>query len=159
MNFRFASLPAVMSLVVLTGCGTIDVTPAGSTTRAVAGTIRGDVPLPAGAEIVVRVIETANRAAASVGAEIPVGDRAPPVPVAAQRVLAEQTQTLAAATNEPVPFRIEFEADDATLRRGLNIDARVSTAGRVRFRTVNAHVLTLGSVPFPHEVLVEAVTR
>ena len=57
------------------------------------------------------------------------------------------------------PFRIEYRADDSLMRHGLNIDARISFGGRVRFRTGNAHVLTLGNATFPHEVWVEPAAR
>lgn len=145
----------LVGLLGAAGCGTLDVATTSNPHRVVTGTIRGDVPLPAGAEVLVRVVDTPNRPAVRPNSDLPVPDRAaPPIP---ERVLGQQAQTLPAATHEPVPFRVEFEADDATLRRGLNIDVRVSSGPRVRFRTVRAHVLTLAASPYPQEVLVESV--
>lgn len=155
MNVRIWPVLGLAALLVGAGCGTLDLATTSNPRRVVTGTIRGDVPLPGGAEIVVRVIDTAGRPASRPGSDLPVADRAAP-PIA-ERVLGQQVQPLAAATHEPVPFRVEFEADDATLRRGLNIDVRVSTGLRVRFRTVRAHVLTLASSQYPQEILVQAV--
>ena len=74
-------------------------------------------------------------------------------------MLGEQTQTLGAPTDRPVPFRIEYQASDNVLRHGVNVDARISYGGKVRFRTVQAHLMTLASSPFAHEVAVEPVAR
>ncbi len=82
-----------------------------------------------------------------------------PIAPAVERVLGEYTQTLATGTSDPVPFRIEYSAEDAVLRRGLNVEVRVSFGGKLRFRTVNAHVVTLASSPFNQTVNVEAVAR
>jgi uncharacterized lipoprotein YbaY len=76
---------------------------------------------------------------------------------AVPEVLAEQT--VKGAKGNSVPFRIEFTADDELMRHGLNLDARISFAGKVRFRTAVAHALTLGNVDVPHQVLVELASR
>jgi uncharacterized lipoprotein YbaY len=52
----------------------------------------------------------------------------------------------------PVPFRIEFSADDALLRRGVNLEARISVAGRLRYTTTLAHPLTLANAGDSHVV-------
>jgi uncharacterized lipoprotein YbaY len=39
----------------------------------------------------------------------------------------------------------------------VNIDARISVGGKLRFRTINAHVVTLSSAPYPQEVAVQPV--
>ncbi len=72
-------------------------------------------------------------------------------------VLGEQTIT--EAKNWPVGFRIEYRAEDALLRRGVNVEARVSAGGKLRFQTVSGHVVTLGNASATHEVVVEALRR
>ena len=67
--------------------------------------------------------------------------------------------TLTAGTAEPVSFRIEYTADDAMLRRGLNVEARVSFGGKLRYRTINAHVVTLASSAYRQDVAVQPVAR
>lgn len=155
MNTRLLALVAAWGMLGA-GCGTLDVTGPQEVARVVTGTVRAERPLPAGTEIVVRVIESGVRLPRS-SPDLPVGDRALTAAVATERMLAEHVQTLAAATGEPVPFRLAFEAADETLRRGLNLDARVAIGGRVRFRSIRAHVVTLASAPFPQEVAVQAV--
>ena len=62
-----------------------------------------------------------------------------------------------AAARDAVPYRIEFQADDALLRHGVNLDARISYDGRVRYRMLDARALTLSSVRFPQEIAVQPV--
>lgn len=82
---------------------------------------------------------------------------APSVAGGPPTVLGEQT--IDAPAGWPVAFRVEYRADDATLRRGVNLDARVSAGGRLRFQTVNRHVVTEGNTSSPHEVAVEPLRR
>lgn len=151
-------LPAGVALFALfaAGCGHIDTTPAGDPDRVLTGAVRFDATLPAGAEVVVRVIAPPSseplRAAAN---DLPLGAR--PTMQRAERVLGEHRQTLGSGTMQPVPFEIEYHAEDAALRRGLNVEARISIGGKVRYRTINAHVLTLTSAPFKQDVSVQRV--
>ena len=155
----FFFFAACATLVVVAGCANVEVAPEGDPHRTLHGTVefRADVALPADAIVVVRVVDPAGfeqmRSAAS--KDLPLGDRAKPEPV--PQVLAEQT--IAAPKGNSVPFSIEFTADDSLLRHGLNIDARISSGGKVRFRTANAHVVTLGNVEYPHAVWVEPAAR
>ena len=143
-------------LFAVAGCAHLDVTPEGSPDRVLNGTVNVRATLPAGAQILVRVVDISNRELGRpANSDLSRADRPRPVPV--ERVLGEQTLTLSAATNEPVPFRVEYRADDALLRHGLNVEARISVDGKLRHRSVNAHVLTLASSPFPHEVVVDPV--
>ena len=154
--------PAALGALLLaaTACSHLDLTPESDPDRIVNGTInlRADVVLPPDAVVVVRVIDPAGigqmRAAANL--DVPTVARTAPAP-AAEQVLGEQT--IPAAKGPAIPFRIEYRADDSLMRHGLNIDARISFGGRVRFRTGNAHVLTLGNATFPHEVWVEPAAR
>jgi uncharacterized lipoprotein YbaY len=155
-------LPPLLSLIAaglsfaLAGCSHLDLAPEGNPNRVLNGTVTFTGGLPTGAEVSVRVLDSSPRDfGPRTNSELPLGDRA--TPVAADRMVGEQVQTLAAPTIEPVPFRLEYLATDAMLRHGLNVEARISYGGRVRFRTIQAHVLTLASAPFRHDVVVDAV--
>jgi uncharacterized lipoprotein YbaY len=140
--------------LVVAGCEAVDLTPAGNPERVLTGGVRAPAALPAGAEVVVRVVDTTMTAPpTTMKNDLPIADRGRPVP--AERILGEYRQKLMAGTIDPVPFKIEYHAEDSELRRGLNVDVRVTFDGRVRYRTISAHVLTLGSAPYPQEVLVQ----
>jgi uncharacterized lipoprotein YbaY len=139
------------------GCQSLDLTPETDPERVVAGTVSmaADEVFPPDAVLVVRVIDSASieRAKPLTGAEPPVVDRNPPTKV--DRVVGEQV--IRAPGTKPIPFRVEFRADDAAMRRGLNIEARISIAGKVRYRTLSGHLVTLSSVLTPQEIVVEPV--
>ena len=158
MKTRIFPLTAALGILVLSaGCGHLDVAPESSPNRVLNGTLTTGVALPAGAEIMVRMVaRTGAEPVRPAGGDLPVASRPGQ---ATERILGEHVQTLAAAAGEPVPFRIEYEADDAMVRRGLNLEARVFYGGRVRFRTVNAHVVTLSSAPYRQDLTVQAVDR
>jgi uncharacterized lipoprotein YbaY len=160
LRCRFVALLAVV--LVTAGCGSLDVAGGGNPDRVLTGTIGAGVALPEGSEVVVRLMATPT----AVDSVRPVNNNDAPVTrpsdstgATLDRVLGEHSQKLTAGTMEPVPFRIEYQADDATLRRGLTIEARVSYGGKLRFRTVNAHVLTLASSAFRQDVNVQPVER
>jgi uncharacterized lipoprotein YbaY len=113
--------------------------------------------LPPDAVVVVRVVDQAGTELMRTvsNKDLPLGDRAKPEPV--PQVLGEQTIT--SAKGGSIPFHIEFVADDSLLRHGVNIDARISVGGKIRFRTAVAHVITLGNVEYPHAVWLEAASR
>jgi uncharacterized lipoprotein YbaY len=118
----------------------------------VSGTISAPAALPAGAEIVVRIIDILPPDEFS-RANLPLGDRGALPPI--ERVLGEHRQTLPGMATDPVPFRIEFSAEDSRLRQGLNLDVRITHDGRVRYRTISAHLLTPASAPYPQHVTVQ----
>ena len=158
MNLRFfRTWPAgaLFAAWLLAGCASIDTTPMGRPDRVLTGTVAPSGPLPAGTEILVRLVAPPAAVARAPGADRPAG--ALPAWEGGERVLGESRQTLAQGSSQPVPFRLEYHADDAQLRRGLSVDVRVSEGGRVRFRTIQAHVLTLASSPYPQEVRVQPV--
>jgi hypothetical protein len=146
---------AVIALVAGAGCSTIDVALPGDSDRVLRGTVNVPSTLPSGTEILIRLVDPeATAVAVPVGREgLPLGDRGR-LP-AVERVLGEHRQTLEAMTTEPVPFALEYRAHDDELRHGLNLDVRISYSGRVRFRTISAHVVTLASSPFPQLVAVQ----
>lgn len=156
MNTRFLAAASLV-LLLATGCGHLDLARTSDPDRVVNGTVSFNRPVPAGAELVVRIIESTSNQPGPANLELAVGDRGRPAPV--ERVLGEQVQRLPTGAGEPVTFRVEFQADDALLRRGVNLEARVSHGGRVRFRTLNAHVVTLASHAYRHDITVESIDR
>lgn len=139
------------------GCSHVDLAPESNRARVISGNLNTGVALPAGAEVMVRIVASGGSGPARpAGAELPIARQAP---AAGETILGEQVQTLAAPANGSVPFRIELDAEDAVLRRGVNLVARIFYGGRVRFRTINAHVVTLNSAHFPQTVTLQAADR
>jgi hypothetical protein len=146
----FPALIVFGTLLLLAGCGHVDLTAEGSRSRQLRGTLLIGQPLPVGAEILVRLVAPPGGApTALAGAGSPMTRPGP----------ASADQILTAPANDGMPFEIDFAAEDALLRRGLNLEARVYFNGRVRFRTVNAHVVTANSVHFPQGLPLQAVDR
>jgi len=151
-------LPACCALVLLflAGCASLDMTPAGNPNRMLRGAVDVGIPLPAGTEVTLRLL-------AVPGAETgrPAGSDLPIAPTqgtaATERVVATHSFALRAPSRESLEFAFEYEADDALLRRGLMLDVRISHGGKLRYRTVTAHVVTLSSSPFPQRVQVQAL--
>ena len=137
---RLLALPALAAALALSACGHLDVSPEDSPLRVLTGQVElGDaMALPADTTVTVRVVDMT---AAGM----------PP------QVLGSQTITNPGAA--PVAFRVEYTADDETLRRGLNIEARVSFGGRVRYYNVNRYAVTLGNASDPHRVTVTPAGR
>ena len=154
-----SGLALCAALVAAAGCAHIEVVPESDPHRTVHGTVefRADVTLPPDAVVVVRVLDTAgvDQQRSAANRDLPLGDRAKPEFV--PEVLAEKTIT--GLKGNSVPFQIEFLADDRLLQHGLNLDARISSGGKVRFRTANAHAVTLGNIEYAHTVWVELSAR
>lgn len=149
----------ISAFLFAAGCGHVDLTPEASRSRVLNGTLNVGQALPVGTEILVRIIAPAGGTPAPSAAPsggIPV---IRPTAAGSERILGEFVKTLTVAAGEAVPFQIDFDADDALLRRGVNLDARVFFNGRVRFRTVNAHAVTVNSVHFPQTLMLQAVDR
>jgi hypothetical protein len=150
-------LAALGALSLGAGCGHVDVSPEANRSRVLAGTVNVGQALPAGSEILVRIVVPAGgNMTVKTGSDIPV---VRPNLTGGEQILGEFVQTLAAPAGEAVPFKIEFDAEDALLRRGVNLEARVYFNGRVRFRTVNAHAVTVNSAHFPQTLFLQAVAR
>jgi len=92
--------------------------------------------LPTDAVITVRVVDASN----------------PGMP---PEVLGSQTIKNPGAA--PIGFRVEYRAEDEVLRRGLNIEARVSIGGRVRYYNLSRYAVTLGNASDPHRIYVNPV--
>lgn len=152
---RLASILACALLALFSGCGHVDLTPESNPDRIVTGTVnvRMDLLPPPDSEVVVRLVEPSELTAAPTAASngLVIGERG----TRAQPEVVVAEQVIRAPAAMPVPFKLEFRADDTTLRRGLNVEARISWGGRIRFRTVEAQVVTLMNVAQPQTVWVE----
>ena len=153
----FVFIAAAGLLAASLGCQQLDLAKEGDPQRTLSGTVnlRGEVLFPPDTEVVVRVVETATteRPRGLAATDVPLGDRGGIDKK--ERVLGEQI--IKAPGVQPVAFQVDYRADDTMLRHGLNVDVRISSGGKVRYRSLDAHVVTLGSAPFPHTVWVEAV--
>lgn len=156
MKISFRTLGAILALAGLAGCASIDVASEGERDRVLKGAVVSRTGFPAGAEVVVRLIDTSGPLQAPrTGVEQPVPDR--PRPPAMDRVVGEFVHQVAAPTSDPLAFQIEYRVGEALLRRGLSLEARVSQGGRIQARSINSQVVTLASSPYRHEIFVEPV--
>jgi uncharacterized lipoprotein YbaY len=157
--FPLLLLTTCAALVAGAGCSHIEVVKEGDPNRTVNGMVefRSDLALPDDAEVVVRVVDLAGTEQMRMAAnsDLPIGNRAKIEPM--PQVLGEQT--IKGAKCGSIPFHVEYIAEDSLLRHGLNIEARISFAGKVRFRTAVAHVLTLANAEMPHAVWLEPAAR
>ncbi|HEY1765949.1 MAG TPA: YbaY family lipoprotein [Opitutaceae bacterium] len=130
---------AVAGALAFSGCGHLDLAPEGSPGRFVTGQVAlsDRAALPPGSVVTVRVVD------ASVNG-------APP------DVLG--TQTLNNPGSTPVDFRVVYRAEDDVLRRGLNIEARVSVDGKMRYFNMNHYALNLGNAAEPHQITVNPIS-
>jgi uncharacterized lipoprotein YbaY len=139
MKLRF--FPGALLGVVLlaAGCGHLDVTPPGAEDRVLTGlvTYELDMPLPDDAVVTVRVIDASNPAS--------------------PMVLGETTITRPG--HPPIPFRVEYRADDELLTHQVKVEARISIGGKLRFYSVAGYPVTLGNVNDTHVVKVEPADR
>lgn len=144
------------ALLAGVGCGSIETSAGGDPNRVLNGVVSFAGSLPAGAEIVVRVVEPpSSEPGRVIGKDMPVA--AQPAVQRVERVLGETKVIVDKVATQPVAFRLDYHAEDAVMRRGVNVDVRVSIGGKVRMRTVNAHLLTLRSAPFKQDVAVQPV--
>jgi uncharacterized lipoprotein YbaY len=152
---RFLALAAVGFALFTLGCGHVDLTPESDPDRVLTGTVNVHMDLlpPPDAEVVVRLVELPDVTAASTRAQkdVVIGDngtRERPESVVAETVIH-------APATLPIPFRLEYHASDALLRRGLNVEARISWGKQLRFRTLDAQVVTLATANTPLTVWAE----
>ena len=144
-----------LAALLVGGCGSIDLTPAGNPDRVLNGAVNFNGVLPPNAEVLVRVIQTGRNEPAGARNDLPVTAATPTE--RGERVLGETKLVTTAITPAPLPFAVEYMAEDAVLRRGLTVDVRISYGGKVRMRTINAHLVTLASSPFRQDVWVQTV--
>jgi uncharacterized lipoprotein YbaY len=130
-------LLAAAALAAFSGCGQMDLTPEGNPARVLKGEV--SVPdlsqFPADATVVVRVLDGTVSGM-------------PPSVLGAQ--------TIASPGSLPVAFSVEYRAEDDLLRKGLDIEVRVSFGGNVRYFNRNKYVVTLGNVDDTHRINVDS---
>lgn len=134
---------ALLSLclgVGLAGCGHLDLTPPAAADRVLSGTVTNNsmTELPPGTEVTVRIVDLSRGEGKG-------------------EVLGEDT--IVNPPRMPVPFRIEYRAEDAVLLRSVNVEARVSVDGRLRYTTISGHPITLGNVNDRHVLEVSLAGR
>jgi hypothetical protein len=148
---------ATLASLFLGGCGHLDLTPEGNPDRVLTGVVEfnGEPALTADSIVVIRVVDPTGITETSPAQVIGSPSTAQSTPVLPPKVLGEQIIKNPGST--PVSFRIEYTAADEQLRRGLNIEARVSFGGKLRYFNVNSYAITLNNVSDPHTILVNRV--
>jgi uncharacterized lipoprotein YbaY len=138
MKVSLLALLAVCVAVFAAGCEHLASMAPGPDDRVLSGVVTtktGGGPLPPGSEVEVRLVDVSRGESRG-------------------EVLGEAT--IKDATSMPVPFRIEYRAGDVVLMRsGLNVEARVSVGGRLRYTTTTGHPVTLSNVNDSHVVEVD----
>jgi uncharacterized lipoprotein YbaY len=131
-------LLAAAGALALAGCGHLELSPEGDPLRVLTGRVElgASEALPADAVITVRVVDASN----------------PGMP---PEVLG--FQTIKNPGVAPVGFRVEYRAEDEVLRKGLNVEARVSIGGKVRYYNLKSYAVTLGNASDPHRIYVNPV--
>jgi putative lipoprotein len=131
-------LVAAASLFALSGCGQLDITPEGDPSRVLTGQvdIGENLALPPDAVVTVRVVDPS---------------------IAGMPPLVLGSQTITNPGTAPVSFRVEYRADDDLMRRGLNVEARVSYGGKVRYYNQNSYAVSLGNAADTHRINVNPV--
>ncbi len=150
---------AALAAVLAVGCSHLDFAPPGDPDRVLTGTVSFQQTLPDDAEILVRVIDR-NPPPADVNSMTPPGqmpllNRPVTATIATSTPAAQQelgVQVIKHPGPSPVAYRIEYHAEDETLRRGLNIEVRISYDGRVHLFNSNQYSVTLADVKDPHPV-------
>jgi uncharacterized lipoprotein YbaY len=111
--------------------------------------------LPPDAVVVVRVVDPTGVTETSPTEVLGSPSTSQPMHSLPAKVLGEQVIKNASAS--PVSFRVEYTAIDEQLRRGINIEARVSFGGKLRYFNRNSYAITLNNVSDPHRISVDPV--
>ncbi|MFM7748894.1 MAG: hypothetical protein ACKOTF_18085 [Opitutaceae bacterium] len=152
MPHRKATLALLtLASLLVTGCASLDLDRQVEMNRVISGTLNIGQSFPAGAEVMVRAVEMPG--AARPASPIAPVERAPGV--ATENFLGDFVDTLTAPAPDGLPFRISLPADDARLQRGIMLEGRVVYGGALRFRTVDAHVVTARSLAYPQRVALQ----
>jgi len=119
-------------------------------------------PLPDDAEVLVRVIDPHPQPRNGGMSSLTPPNQMPLLnqPASATAITAAAAsgpeelgeQTIKHPGSSPVAYHIEFRAEDEVLRRGLNIEVRISYDGRVRLFNANQYAVTLDDVKDPHPI-------
>jgi uncharacterized lipoprotein YbaY len=127
---------ATIAALAFAGCGQLDLTPEGDPARVLAGRVElsDGALLPAGAAITVRVVDAFITGM-------------PPQALGSQTIHSP-------GGGGPIEFRVEYRAEDELLRRGLNVEVRISYGGRVRYFNRNQYAVNLGNAVEVHRISV-----
>jgi len=128
----------LIGLLGLTGCASIDIEPAGEVWRTVNGLVYFNASgrLPADSVLTVRVVDTTNPA---IGPVI-VGE-----------------QSIEDPGESPIAYSVEFRANDSLLRRGLNLEARISVDGRLRYSNTNSQSVNATNIESRREIRLDQI--
>ena len=140
-----------LTSLFVSGCANLDLDRQVEMNRTISGTVNIGQSFPAGSEVMVRAVEMP-------GAFRPVSPVAPverAAGVSTESFLGDFVVTLTAPAPDGLPFRISLPADDARLQRGIMLEGRVVYGGALRFRTVDAHVVTTRSLASPQRVVLQ----
>jgi len=139
------------------GCGHLDLAPQDDSNRVLNGTVafNGPVALPDDAVVLVRVIDAVPPPAASQAPGDTTLKHPVPPPDMPPDVLGETT--VRNPGTPPIPFQVEYHAEADQLRRGLNVEARVSYGGKVRYYNFNRYAVGSNDYTEPHTIWVDAV--
>jgi uncharacterized lipoprotein YbaY len=160
------SLLAVAALALTAGCGTLNLgTDAGEADRVLTGTVEFRAPtadsamavqLPPGCSLVVRVIDPNPPQTATplqTSSEMAAARQAPtPVTVG--------ESTLRDLGDAPFVYRVEYSASDDDLRRGLQLEARITTAdGHLIYSNTDSFSVGLNDAGEPHRIVLDKIGR
>ena len=128
-----ACVPLFLGLLFGSGCAYMDVSPVGDGDRVMTGKVTYEPAnaVPDGAILSIRVVDNSNMTAG-------------PVLLGQQRI--------PISGSPPFEFRAEYQADDALLRRGVNVEAKVLVNGKLRYANLTGHVVTLDRAAAPQEI-------
>jgi uncharacterized lipoprotein YbaY len=134
-----AAILAAAAALAFAGCGQLDLAPEGQPGRVLAGRVElGDgAELPSDAMVTVRIVDASNTGM-------------PPLVLG--------SQTFQAPASGPIEFHVVYRAEDDLLRRGLNIEARVSVGGKIRYANMNQYAVTQGNAADQHRVTVNPIS-
>jgi len=164
-NSHLLASGAALAAFLFAGCGHLDLAAPGDPSRVAVGTVIISNSLPEDAEVLVRVMNPHPQVMSAGGAvpgqmpllNQPITATASAAASAAPEELGEQDIKHAVVQVQPngikvVPYRVEYQADDDTLRRGLNLEVRISYNGRVQLFNSNQYSITLPDVKDPHVI-------
>jgi uncharacterized lipoprotein YbaY len=154
-------LSLALAACLAAGCSHLDLTPQDDPDRVLDGTIElstGAADLPEDAVVLVRVVDAVTPSTRPlVTAADPIMKRPVPPPDMPAEVLGEQTIRHPSAY--PIPFHIQYRAAADQLRQGLNVEARISYGGRVRFVNLDHYAIGLNDYTLPKLIRVEPSGR
>jgi uncharacterized lipoprotein YbaY len=136
-SLRFVFL---LTCALAAGCADMALSPPENIDRIVTGTVTFTEPatLPADAQVTIRVLDTSQTNGLS-------------------KIIADRT--IKGGGPSPIAFKIEFRAEEALVRRGLNLEARIEYGGKVQLFNANSFAITSANLSSPHEVAVEKISR